>query len=466
VIERNNKGRFKKLTTEEVVKRLKIIFKNEKYNFNLVKHKGTRKEIKIFCLKENHGFFERKPEVLFKKRGCFKCLKDFDKQKFIKKVNKIHKKKYDYSLVNYINYNTSIIVICDIKGHGNFKVTPDNHRFRKSGCPICGKLKSSLKQRKSQKKFLSQINKIFKNKYSFEKVVYQGAKMPVIIICKKHGEHTITPDSLLKGSGCFVCGLIESGLNRRKSRISFIDAAEKKHGKKYDYSQTKYIKARINIKIICNKHGEFEQLPYVHLMGSGCNDCGNEIIGKKLRNSIEKIIKILEEKRGTGNFDYSLIYKTYKNNRSLLLIRCIKHSKFFYQGADDHAQSGGCEDCKYKSIGEELVMSILSKENIEYIHNWGKHDCKLGKGKAKFDFYLPHQNLIIEYDGEQHFKPVQYGAMSKIDAIKEFKIRKKYDKLKSDWAQNTQINFLRIKYNENPKPIIFKKLKEIQIKLD
>ena len=60
-------------------------------------------------------------------------------------------------------------------------------------------------------------------------------------------------------------------------------------------------------------------------MGAGCNDCGNEIIGKKLRNSIEKIIKILEEKRGTGNFDYSSIYKTYKNNRSLLLIRCIKH---------------------------------------------------------------------------------------------------------------------------------------------
>ena len=56
--------------------------------------------------------------------------------------------------------------------------------------------------------------------------------------------------------------------------------------------------------------------------------------------------------------------------------------------------------------------------------------------------------------------------MSKIDAIKEFKIRKKYDKLKNEWAKNKQINFLRIKYDENPKPIISKKLKEIQIKLD
>ena len=44
---------------------------------------------------------------------------------------------------------------------------------------------------------------------------------------------------------------------------------------------------------------------------------------------------------------------------------------------------------------------------------------------------------------------------------KEFRIRKKYDKLKSDWAQNAQINFLRIKYNENPKPKISKKLKSL-----
>ena len=51
--------------------------------------------------------------------------------------------------------------------------------------------------------------------------------------------------------------------------------------------------------------------------------------------------------------------------------------------------------------------------------------------------------------------------MSKMDAIKEFKIRKKYDKMKDYWAKKNKINFLRIKYDENPKPIIFKRIKEI-----
>jgi len=461
ISKRNNKGQIEKLNNEEVVKKLKNIFRKEKYSYNLVKYNGSRKNIKIFCFKENHGFFERRPEILYKKRGCFLCLKELDKKRFIEKVQKIHKDKYDYSLVNYINYHTNINVICDIKGHGNFQVTPDNHQSNKSGCPICGRLKSSRKRRKKEEKFLSEIKKIFKNKYSFEKVNYQGAKIPVIIICKKHGEYPITPDSLLQGRGCFDCGLIEQGLKRRSTTLAFINAAKKIHGNRYNYSQTKYETAKTHVTIICNKHKEFEQLPTIHLTGAGCNDCGNETIGKKMRNPIEKVIRILEERRGNRNFDYSLIYNTYKNNRSLLSIRCTKHNKIFFQSADDHAQSGGCEDCKYKSIGEELVMAILSKKNIEYVHNWSKHDCILNKGKAKFDFYLPHQNLIIEYDGEQHFKPVQYGTMTKKEAIKEFKIRKKFDIIKNNWAKRKKINFLRIKYNENTKLKIFNKLEKL-----
>tara|TARA_B110000259_G_scaffold162191_1_gene186790 strand:- start:50 stop:1447 length:1398 start_codon:yes stop_codon:yes gene_type:complete len=464
VIKIKNTGQFKKLTKDEVVKRLEKIFKDEKYNYEFIRYKGTRKEIKVFCPKKNHGFFERRPEILFKKRGCFRCLKDRDKQTFINKVNKIHSKKYDYSLVNYVNYHQNIIVICDVEGHGHFTVTPDNHHYNKSGCPICGRLKLSLNQRKTQKKFIKEFRKLFKNKYSLKKLTYQGAKVPIIIICNNHGEHTTTPDSILRGNKpCFDCGLIERGLKKRSTTNYFIERAREVHGSKYDYSKSKYIKAKKLIKIVCKKHKEFYQLADVHLAGAGCNKCGYEIVSQKKRNSIEKVIRILEEKRGKDRFDYTLIHQTYKTNKSILTLRCLTHNKVFYQNASDHAVSGGCEDCKYKSIGEELVMSILSEINIEYIHNWGKHDCKLGKGKAKFDFYLPDHNLIIEYDGEQHFKPVQFGGMSKINAMKDFNIRKKYDKIKSNWATNKRINFLRIKYNENAKRKIFHKIKTIQI---
>ena len=77
----------------------------------------------------------------------------------------------------------------------------------------------------------------------------------------------------------------------------------------------------------------------------------------------------------------------------------------------------------------------------------------------KFDFYLPHQNLIIEYDGEQHFKPVQFGGMTKQQAIKEFKIRKKFDKLKDEWAKKKNINLLRIGYKEKAESKILDQLR-------
>lgn len=227
-------------------------------------------------------------------------------------------------------------------------------------------------------------------------------------------------------------------------QLIFIKKAKKIHGDKYDYSKTKYVTAKTDVIIICKKHKEFNQKPDVHLTGAGCNKCGNETIGNKRRNSVEKVIRIFEEKRGKGNFDYSSIDRSYKSNKSILLIKCNNHNKNFYQSASDHEISGGCEDCKYKSIGEELIMNILSQKNIEYIHNWGDHDCVLNRGKAKFDFYLPHFNLIIEYDGEQHFKPVQFGNMSKKDAIKEFNQRKIFDRKKDIWALRKKLVLLEL----------------------
>ena len=103
-------------------------------------------------------------------------------------------------------------------------------------------------------------------------------------------------------------------MTKRKTTEQFIKDAITKHGDKYDYSKVEYNGNKPKIIIICKTHGDFSQLPYIHLNGNGCNLCGNDLIGKKLRSSIENVIDRLESMRGKGRFDYSLIYKTYKNN--------------------------------------------------------------------------------------------------------------------------------------------------------
>ena len=57
---------------------------------------------------------------------------------------------------------------------------------------------------------------------------------------------------------------------------TFIEAAKKVHGDKYDYSQTEYKNIKEKVAIICPKHGLFTQVPESHLKGNGCRKCGRE----------------------------------------------------------------------------------------------------------------------------------------------------------------------------------------------
>lgn len=65
------------------------------------------------------------------------------------------------------------------------------------------------------------------------------------------------------------------------------------HGNRYDYSLVDYTGSKIKVKIICQEHGVFEQIPNSHLNGSGCSACAgvkplnNEVFIKKLINYIK-----------------------------------------------------------------------------------------------------------------------------------------------------------------------------------
>ena len=73
--------------------------------------------------------------------GCMKCGRESRIKKvtlttefFISKSNEVHKNKYDYSLVNYINNRKKIKIIC--KDHGIFEQISFIH-LQGHGCPKC-----------------------------------------------------------------------------------------------------------------------------------------------------------------------------------------------------------------------------------------------------------------------------------------------------------------------------------------
>jgi hypothetical protein len=64
-------------------------------------------------------------------------------------------------------------------------------------------------------------------------------------------------------------------MRNRLTLEEFINKAEIKHSKKYNYDFVDYIRGSIKVKIKCSIHGLFEQTPQSHLSGKGCPECGN-----------------------------------------------------------------------------------------------------------------------------------------------------------------------------------------------
>lgn len=190
------------------------------------------------------------------------------KEQVLKDFKKVHGDTYDYSLVNYVNTQTKVSIIC--KEHSIFEQTPNKHIMGRR-CPKCfGHIKLTTEQ------FVEKANITHNNKYDYRLSIYKGNKNKLKIICPIHGVFEQTPIAHTKGQGCYYCGIEKVNNIKRFTIYEFIEKAKKVHGDKYDYSLVKYVNSLTKVKIICPKHGESNQTPNYHLNGYGCPKCGNE----------------------------------------------------------------------------------------------------------------------------------------------------------------------------------------------
>lgn len=247
----------------------------DKYDYSNSEYTGSNKKINITC--KIHGIFYQDAAEHLRGRGCRKCAtQGCGVENFIEKAKTIHGNKYDYSLVDYKNNTTKVNIIC-LK-HGVFKQVPNNHISQKQGCSICAGNKTV-----NTEEFIKKAKIVHKNEFDYSFVTYKSSKIKVDIICKKHGIYHQRPcDHLNRKQGCPKC----SGLNRTTE--DFVNDSSEKHDNKYDYSKTVYEKYNEPVIIICPIHGEFNQKPFIHIQGSGCQKCSESKGERKVTLFLEK----------------------------------------------------------------------------------------------------------------------------------------------------------------------------------
>jgi len=294
---------------------------------------------------------------------------------------------------------------------------------------------NSIKTQEFIKKSISKWG----DKYDYSLVDYKNNKTKVKIICPEHGVFEQRPDNHLTGANCKKC----TNNNIKSSTVDFIKLSTERFGDKYDYSLVDYINNKTKVKIICSEHGVFEQRPDNHFKTKiPCKKCDS--LNRVLDNYI--VIGYMIDVHG-DYYDYSKF--VYKGRKISSIIICPKHGEFT-QTPHSHILGSGCKKCS-QSNGEKMISSILSDLNLKFNIEYKFHDC-LDKSNLKFDFYIESLNLCIEYNGLQHYKPVEFFG-----GEKGFKSLLKRDDIKKKYCQDNNINLLIIKYGtpkENIKKII------------
>ncbi len=145
---------------------------------------------------------------------------------------------------------------------------------------------------------------------------------------------------------------------------------------------------------------------------------------------------------------YNYSKTNYINAKTKVIITCPEHGDFL-QNPDNHLRKHyGCPKCN-ESKGEFSIDYYLRKNNIIFEREKMFLDDYGPKGwPLPYDFYLPEKNLLIEYQGEQHFKPVCYGGISLQKAKKMLKERRHYDWLKRKYARDKKIDIVYINYTD------------------
>lgn len=269
--------------------------------------------------------------------------------------------------------------------------------------------------------FIELAIKAHGSRYDYSNVIYKKADSKVTIICKVHGEFQQKPSIHIHSHGCKLC--VFDAL--KMTTEQFVEKARNVHGDKFDYSLVDYKKHDLKVKIVCPIHGVFEQRASTHLEGSGCFNCGN------LERTLTKE-QFIERANKTHNFKYDYSLVEYVNSHTKIKIICPEHGVFL-QSPNNHIRHRNCPQCKIVSNGEKVIANLLGNLHITFEREKTFPTC-VHETRLRFDFYLPEQNVLIEFDGRQHHQ------QSFFDPLELIQLR---DNIKNEWAKDNNIPLFR-----------------------
>ena len=304
--------------------------------------------------------------------------------------------------------------------------------------------------------------------------------------------YSTSPSQIYRGNSCPMCNTVNEN-----NKIKYVEKLKLKYNNTLTLT-TEYAGVKGNITYRCNVCGYVGTTRADTLMLYGCKNCNLKSRTKTHEEFVSQVANI--------NPSIEVVSK-YKNSRTNILCRCRvcgyewsttpgsityhrcgcascngvakrTHEEFInevsksgkqitflstYQGVDKKItcqcdlcghiwatragkiinEDVGCPNCR-RSKGEERIARYLDENNISYISQ-KKFEDLLGVGNRKlsYDFYIPSHNTLVEFNGLQHEREVEwFGGQGR------FKRQQEHDNRKEQYAKTHGYNLLVISYRD------------------
>lgn len=308
------------------------------------------------------------------------------------KISKTNKEWYEQK--GYVNIHKGEMVLVDVED-----LTPGSHVMVKVRCDYCGKntdvMWKDYVSRRNEKNACKncRLKKVSENtlKQRQDSLYSRALKF-----CNTKGYELLTPRENIQDSNTYV---------------------------KYN----------------CPRHGEHSAKIYAIISGHGCVECQYEENAIKSRHPANYIENVFND------YGTTLVNKEeYLNyNAKNLRVICPECGKEFLTSFGAFIKHHGqcCPECSMsESRGEREIRHVLEDSHINFEQEYSFADCR-DKNPLPFDFFLPDYNILIEYQGAQH-----YDIIERFGGINGFILRQKHDQIKLKYCLSNNITLIIIPY--------------------
>jgi hypothetical protein len=240
---------------------------------------------------------------------------------------------------------------------------------------------------------------------------------------------------------CNKCGRKRTKETKRNNNLNFdkpvitceyISNYLKENGYTCKLISTEYINcdSKLEFECECGNHF-FASWSNIKKMSGLCKKCAMSQISHE--DYVKRISKYLDR--------FELMSR-YESSEKEVCFRCKKCNSIIRQRAKHTYERGIYCHCCDGTKGEQYISNYLLIKKINFISQYKFEDCK-NINSLPFDFYLPDYNVCIEYQGVQHYKPVDYFGGEESYNEQVFR-----DNIKRQYCRDNNIILLEISYKD------------------